>query len=357
MSNEGIPTEHFSSGERSGGIKSWLRVFRINLLPVVLMPLFAGFLVGGGDFFSFYGLALFIWAVLTFAFSFGHNSLEDAISGHDMQAKSPKTHPLVSGSIPVELGRKVIHFVLPVILVFGLYLAAVGAGNGFLASSFLLTFAVLGYTYNGVSKFTRWSFLPISVSFASLTLYGYFLAAGSLSLLAFLLAWFVFLTMWFEADFEGALKDAGSGEKSVLESLGARIDRNRIEWGDAWIYGWALKLAGLGLITYTILWKMLTPLTALAWNAFSVLALITTYALTGVKSWDREHVMVLIGIEELSCFSLALVATAPTGGWAPILLLILFSIFWVPITSSGVYGVPVWGYLVGYDTGGNKIAE
>lgn len=336
--SKGIPESPSSSSRRHReGAKSWLQIFRINLLPVFLLPLFAGYLAGGGNLFSFYGVFLFAWGVLAFAFSFGHNSLEDALSGHDLEAKDPETHPLVSGEVSLELGRKVIHLGLCLVAVLGVCLAAFGAGSSFLASSFLLVFSVLGYVYNGVSKFARWSFLPISASFSSLVLFGYSLAAGHLSTLVLLLALFVFLTMWFEADFEGVLKDIRT-EESLLGDLGSRITGNRIEWRGARAYGWALKLTGLGVITYAVLWEVLTPLTALAWGFFCPLAIVVTAMLTAMGSWNRGRVMFLIGIEELSCFSLGVAATAPIAGWAPVIFLIVFSVLWVPVASSGVYG-------------------
>lgn len=341
-----------ASGFLGGGVRAWLQILRMNLLPVLLLPLFAGFLAGGGSFFSICGALLFAWGVLAFAFSFGHNSLEDAISGHDAQAKDPKTHPFVSGAVSLELGRKAMHLGLPAVAALGIFLAICGTGSKFSAVSCLFLFMVFGYAYNGVSKFTRWSFLPISASFASLTLFGYFLAAESLSPLAFLLTWFVFLTMWFEADFEGVLKDVKSREESMLKDMGVEVTGSRIVWGNAPIYGWTLKLAGLGVITYTVLWRVLTPPTALAWSFFCAVALLVTHALTSASSWNRNQIMILIGAEELSSFFLPLVAVAPLAGWAPVVFLIVFSVLWVPITSSVLYGNPVRDYLTNCCSGG-----
>lgn len=349
-----VPVKTSNLSTNGGGVKDWLQIFRMNLLPIFLLPLFVGFLAGGGELFSVYGASLFGWGVFAFAFSFGHNSLEDAISGYDRRAKDPETHPFVSGSVSLELGRKVMHSALPAVAALGIILATCGTGSGFLAVLCLLLFMALGYTYNGVSKFTRWSFLPISASFASLTLFGYFLAAESLSPLAFLLTWFVFLTMWFEAGFEGALKDAQSEEESVLEGMGAEVIGSKIMWGKAQIYGWALKLAGLGVITYTVLWRVLSPLTALGWGFFCAVALLATYALTSTSSWSRNRIMVLIGVEELSSFFLALVAAAPLAGWMPVIFLICFSVLWVLAASSTLYRIPVRNYLVRHCLGGES---
>lgn len=326
-------------------LTDWSQVFRIPTLPVVVLPVMGGFLAGGGELFSPFGGTLFAWSVILHHFTFGHNSLMDAVSGHDSE-KDPRTHPLVRLGTSTAAARKVIFPGLVLAMGLGAVLSLSGGGRASLSLVCLLLFSALGHAYNGVSKFTRWSFLPISSAFACLPAYSYFAVSDTVGVMVVPLVGFTFLTMWFEADFEGALKDIKTKEKSTLKSLGVEVNWGRIEWGCSWIYGGVLKLAGLEVITYTILWGTPTLSTTIAWAFFSSVAIAAACVLMTTESWDRERIMVLTGVEELSSFSLLLVATVPAAGWTPAALLIIFSILWVLTTSSAVYGASVWRYFI-----------
>lgn len=306
----------------------WLQVFRAPTLPAVLLPVMIGFLAGGGDAFGPLGLGFLLWAWAAHHLSFGHNSLLDAMGGHD-EGKDPETHPLVSGAVSVESAQRVVYPGLVLVAAYGVVLSWLGGGSGFLSLASLLLFFATGYAYNGVSKVTRWSFLPISASFALLLLFGYFAVAEALSPQAALLASFVFLTMWFEADWEGNLKDIRTGEANMLRELGVGLELGGLAVGRARPYAWAVKLAGLGVITYAILRHAPTPFAVAAWATLAGVALISAHRLTTDQRWDRDRILAYTGSEELASFSLGLVAVAPAAGWGAVVALVAFSVAWV----------------------------
>lgn len=314
----------------------WLRVFRTNTMPVVLLTVLAGFLAGGGNPLSLLGVGFAGFAWLAHHFTFGLNSLLDA--PHDALNKSMKYHPLADGAISLRTASFAIHAGLFAAALLGISFAFFGGGSAFLSLAFLLLSFVLGYAYNaGLSKVTAWSSLPLSLSFMFLFLFAYFAVAVNITPLMLLLATYVFLTFWFEHSWEGNLKDLGESGANLLRNLGVRVSGRMLKIPErARVYAWGLKLAGVGLVTFAIIRKDPPFLVCVLWFVFISVALFSCHELTRGGRWNRSRLLCWIGCEELASFSLALVAVAHLAGWS-VLAPIVFSFAWVAVLSRVMY--------------------
>lgn len=185
-------------------VHDWLRLFRAQTAPATVYSLVVPYLMAGGRDPATTVALFFLGHVLHYA-SFGHNSLMDFLMNFDTYDPNKKHHPLVASRIDSIRASWVIHGLLFTSLL-GLGIIAHLHGST-LALLALMMYAVWGYAYNnGLDHLTKHSWLPISLCFAFLPLYGYFLVRG-LDVVAVLLALWGFTVTFYQIALEGNLKD------------------------------------------------------------------------------------------------------------------------------------------------------
>lgn len=186
----------------AGKVVDWLRLFRAHTAPATVMCLLVPYLLAGGrnvvDF-----AVLFVLGHLLHFFSFGHNSTMDYWL--DIYDPSKKHHPLVSGRIQLFDAHKVVHYggclTAIAVVLYSIY------RNPISLAPFLL-YVVFGHAYNdGLDHLTYHSWIPISFCFAFLSMYGYVLAVGSVTVVSVAISVWCFLVMVYETAFEGSYKD------------------------------------------------------------------------------------------------------------------------------------------------------
>lgn len=257
---------------------------------------------------------LFAWA--SHLASFGHNSVLDFQGGWDRVDPYKSHHPLFRGVISLKAAHNVIHTLMFVLTVCGILLAFLCNGYTLYAVIFLLLWVAAGHWYNdGCSKTLLPSFIPIAVSITCAGLYGYFLAAKEFSGLMFLVAIYVFLTIWFQTSIEGNLKEIEAKEENLLVWMGAKCDGENFEPGYAAVYGFTVKLVSL-LIAWSI---MLT----VEYNQFGTLIYllfglgmgILAILLTEKRKWNRKRTLLYCALEEVLSMYLLCVILLPKIGY------------------------------------------
>ena len=74
----------------------WFRIFRAQTAADVFLLVLLPYLVAGGEFFSWFTLALALWSILVHHISFGHNTVLDTMLGWDSRDPNKRHHPLIS---------------------------------------------------------------------------------------------------------------------------------------------------------------------------------------------------------------------------------------------------------------------
>lgn len=317
-------------------IKDWLRIFRAQTAAAVFMIILVPYLVGGGDFFSWYTLILAIWSILVHHISFGHNTIMDTLMGWDKKDIHKLHHPLISSKIRKETALKVISVGIFLTTIIGIYLVYRSPGNQFYAMSFFSLFIIGGIIYNsGISKVSRWDVIPISLSFTSLSLYSYFLVAKEFDLLIILIALYIIFLQWFEIGVEGEIKEIEiKDEVNMLKLLGTKCDGKTFNMGSSIIYPWALKLMGLAIAGYIVYKYTYELLTIILFVIFGILAIYFCYELTKKRKWDRKKAVRDMALEEvMTIFLLPLILIPKIGSLEVIIILVASITYFVGMNA------------------------
>lgn len=290
-------------------VRPWLRLFRAQTAPATVLIMLVPYLAGA-SFLSWSTLALAVYGLLLHWWTFGDNSLMDAAMGYDKKDPSKAHHPLLTEdwdeSISLHDAHNVIHWGLAVLLTIGGVGSIAWAASPALATLCLLVYVAFGYSYNcGLSKESIQGWLPISVCFASLAGFGWFLSHQGAGWMGWAFLCYVFVTEVFEISYEGNLKElpvAGRVERdNLLRRMGAKVTLETeiveqhsmygtrynhlwFEPGPARAFAWAVKMAGLALAAGLAVrrWDL-----AVWWLGMGVATICLLEVLTGSREFVR----------------------------------------------------------------------
>jgi len=320
-------------------VRSWLQLFRAHTAPATILLVMTCYLVGGGSLFSVLGLLVGLFALLVHWLAFGHNSLMDTQAGWDLKDPHKQHHPLVTGVISLESAHKVIHLGIMALAIYGISLAYFLGGNFGWAMAFFALFIVGGYSYNcGLDKVLLPSFIPITICWTALGLYAYYIVASGTSWLIVLVALYIAFAIWFQISWEGNLKEIEVKEANLLKWMGAKCDGKTFDPSNAKYYGWAVKLANLGV--GMAIWGIFLPslLTLIPVSILTGLALIVAHLLIRPKKWERNNVLVLCAVEEILTIYLILTVLIPVIGLGESVFLMVFGIAYFVCLNKAIWG-------------------
>ena len=322
-------------------MRDWLQLFRAQTAPAtvfaIMIPYFAG---GGRD--PIVAVLLFgLGHILHYA-SFGHNSLMDYLMDFDKADPNKQHHPLPAGRISEVKASWVIHVLLFVSLA-GLGAIAVWLDRP-IALLMLMMYAVWGYAYNnGLDHLSENSWIPISLAFAFLPLYGYLLAGNSWRIAALFWSW-GFLTTFYQIDWEGNLKDLWNPmdraanklrkkgicdvDDDIVMCLGKRVLEYFIPRELSYIIGLVI---GIAIIGTGSLYVFLASL-------FTLVMIIVAFSLhlsmsVGVK---RKKMLEIMGLQEVIVFYALLLILLPKN-WVGYSLLALYGISYFVIMNKKLW--------------------
>jgi 4-hydroxybenzoate polyprenyltransferase len=333
--------------------KEWTMLFRSQTAPATVILVMIGFLIGGGELFSKFGLLIFVFSILLHCFIFGNNSLMDTCivpkSGerpYDIQDKMKKHHPLITGKIKLKTAHKVIYTGIVLLSFAAIIISFYGSGDTSLALAFFLVFVVTGFAYNcGLSKVTVWKFIPISLCFTALCTYGYFLMSNKINNLFILILIYIFLTEVFEVGIEGEQKEIETNfEVNLLKYLGTKTSDNKIYMSfSSKIASWCIKLSNLAVGLYILLYIGLNFIALLVFSVFALLAMYFAYKIIHDKEWGRDIKLRFYSFEEISTIFLLLVILVPFMGLLEVVTLMLFGVVYFIILNRinwGTFFIP-----------------
>ena len=310
--------------------KDWLRIFRAQTASAVFLLVLLPYLVAGGKLFSWYGVVLSLWSILVHHISFGHNSVLDTMLGWDSKDPNKKHHPLIAKRIKVKTALKVITIGFFIAIIITIILVFYSIGNPFYALLFFSLFIGGGFVYNnGFSKISVWDFIPISVSFTSLSLFSYFLIANEFNEIIILISIYIALLIWFQIGVEGEIKEIEiENEINMLRKLGTKITGNIFSMGNAIIYPWLLKIAGLAVAGYIVYKHTFEWYTIILFVFWTFLALIFCFMLTRKREWNRKKSLRDMALEEVASLFLLAFILLPIIGLIETAIIIIVAIFY-----------------------------
>lgn len=345
-------------------LKDFLRVGRAQTAPASVLLMFVGILLGGGELLSLAGLAFLLFAILFHIASFGQNSVMDsAIKPEigegltvDEQDDSKSNHPIINGSVSLRTGFLSINILLYALMVVAVAIPFYTPGNTALALASFAVWIIFGQAYNnGISIFTKWKWVYISVCFTGLSLYFYFLYATDFTMLMGLVSIYIFLRVWFQNGYAGEMKDLTAPEDNMLRTMGATIEKDVIveefkgiefkKAGDVFkpkfarIYCYALTLAEI-FVGYEILFVVSGGIISM-WYVhvpFSVLmgaGLVFCLLMAHEREWGRDRELKHMGLMEIIFIYALPIALIPIIGYIPVLVLLIFGVAWF-------YGMNKW---------------
>lgn len=330
----------------------WLRIFRAHTACATLILFMTMWMLGGGRLFSLEGIILGSWAIIFHYLSFGDNTVKDsamipyigATKTFDMADPGKQNHPIIAGRVSIASAQRTIRFMLWALMVATIFVIYFSPGNRLLSALCLLSCYASGEAYNsGLSKFTSWRFLPISVCFASLGLFAFYLQAERMTALAALAAVYLYLRIHFQIDVSGNLKEIEHPlEKryNMLRKLGAEVRQEQLEGfkvikGDLLkrfypgyipIYAGILTFMEILVGTWILIGYTKDLLAAICFAILIGLGIFYVYQLVRKRTWRRNETLKDMAIAEI-CFIFALpVALAPIIGFLAVFAILLFSI-------------------------------
>ena len=323
-------------------------LFRSQTAPATVILAMIGFLVGGGQFFSLFGLLLFVFLILLHWFIFGNNSLMDACIvprigelSYDAQDKGKKHHPLITGKIELSIAHKVIYTGLVFLSCAAIILSFGGSGDTALSLAFFLVFVVTGFAYNcGLSKVTVWKFLPIATCFTALCGYAYFIMADSINNLFMLVLIYIFLTEIFEVGVEGEQKEIETAnEVNLLRFLGTKIYGNKIFMSfSSKIVSWCIKLSSLAVGLCILITVGPNFLSSFLFSLFAVSVIYFSAKIIHDTEWGRDKKLRYYGLTEICTIYILPGILIPVIGLLEAVTLMLFGVVYFIILNKINWG-------------------
>ena len=244
-------------------MRRWLQLFRAQTGFATYYTVVIPYLFAGGDFLK--ALALLPVLLMLHYATFGHNSVMDY--WYDVKDVHKQHHPLVKGVVDLRKAHQVIHTMLIIVLIILAVLTLSISPSPAIALAFLLAYTVFGHAYNdGLDKNTIHSWIPISLCFTSLGVYGWFLGSSEFNIYLVLLAVVLFSSIFYQIAFEGNLKDI-CVEHTLLNVLAEEVGCVRSDRGTIIVYR-GPKFSWLRIFVDTI-----------------ILSVIIGLCRTGVWSW------------------------------------------------------------------------
>lgn len=303
------------------------------------MLIMVGYLIGGGNLFSWFGLSLIFLGWLIHTQSFGDNSLIDFLTGWDKADPHKKHFPLAEGTISPRTATNLIQPGIFLTTLLAIILTFWSGGDHTLALLSLVIFITAGNWYNkNFSKTSIFAFFPISLCWTSLGLWAFFLASPVLTEIGVLMAAYVFALMWFENGWEGCCKEMETKEVNMLKKLGAELGGffvSKKQGGSLYFspglsryYGWIIKLMMLGIGLILLLNHSLSAIPAVLYLLFAPLAAYFCNEITKHQRWDRNRMLRNFAVEEILSIYLLPCILLPVIGYLEGFILMAFGILY-----------------------------
>ena len=284
----------------------YCRIGRAQTFPATWLLVLVPFLHGISDFFYVLVLTVLMW--FTHVLSFGHNSLLDSCiipakgkPPPDFVDPNKAHHPLIRGTITLHEAKIVFLWGLGGLAVSHLILAFLIAQNVALALASLFLYWVFGVLYNeSLSKESLLAFLPISLCFTFLAMYGWFLSHETLDRIGQLYLGYVFCTILFQISYSGFKKELLIKERSnILVRLGAKVEDGVFKPSKARIYGVTIK--GLNwLIGLLLLLQNFNIIRLLCFIVISAFVFVFLIRLTKPREYIRDRELLDMSLEEVA---------------------------------------------------------
>lgn len=326
-------------------IKEFLQIGRVQTFPASLCLVMVALLAPSAVVDSWLAAAIFPLVWLLHFVGFGLNSYLDTAMRYDIRDPAKRTHPLVSRKVSLSSACRVLNWGACLAVLFAA-IVTLRAQNPTLALVAFLIYTVFGYAYDcGLSKESLWGFGAISISFAALAAWAWFLSHETIGTLGWVLISYVFFTILFQISWSGFIKEMGVRERSnLLIRLGASLGSffvsgkqgGRIYFvpGNSIYYGWAVKIINLflgGLLLYLVFsWQGLVSLLF-----FGSMALYFLHQLTKRREYVRDRELVNMSAMEIATIFLPISITVPV----PALALMIFGVAYFWVCNKVLWGV------------------
>jgi len=304
------------------------------------------YLLAGGNYVT--SLLLIPPALILHYATFGHNSVMDY--WYDVKDIHKQHHPLVSGVLRLSEAHKAIHSMLVVIFTVFVLVTLLTSPRAELALTFLLGYAVFGHAYNdGLDKNTAHSWIPISLCFTCLGIYGWFLASSNVTLPLLLLSVVMFTSIFYQIAFEGNLKDI-CVENTLLNRLAREVvckyegGRTKIKYLGV-TFGWLRVFVDTGIILSTIVFvgggiPAIVILLVLTSIQTSLISGLTSKVRVGI---DRDEMLEYFGrVEALQFFRMMTVIIRDVTSLIMYVVLVTLGVCYFILMNKVLWGSR-WG--------------
>jgi len=318
-------------------VREWLKLFRTPTSPVTVLSVEVFFLLAGGTFLSLFNLGLVLWATLIHLLGAAHNSLMDTSRGFDQENPHMKKQPLVAGSLEMNTVNSVINWLMIFAVLLGVLIVWYSPGNQLYAVIYLLVYAVSGHAYNdGLNKSTILSFLPYTLSFASLCAFSFYLGATSGTTLFWLSLAYMILAQFFIVGWEFYVKDITlEKERNLLRALKVKAEKGKFKSSVAGrLFGYGLKIAAVIVLFLTGLISITASVTGVATLIILVLVIVFAILLIENREYNYQRDMIYIALSDLaSVFLLPVVLVTVIGG-IEVMSMISYAVIWFIIFNE-----------------------
>jgi hypothetical protein len=317
--------------------KYWLQLFRAQTAPATILLILVPYLTNA-SLFSLEALAVGLFALLAHWVSFGHNSLMDTAMGYDRKDPSKSHHPLVAGRISMAAAHNVIHWSLSGLAVVAILISLALSPNPTLAIISIFLWFVFGYAYNsGLSKECLLSFLPISICFAAMGAWGWFLSHSTLDRLGWLLLAYFFMTILFQISWSGHLKELELKERSnLLVKMDTKVEDGRFTPGYGMVYGSVIKFVNVPVLGALLLVENF-EITRLVWfSAMIVLVARYLFKLVRPRQYVRSRELRNMSAMEILTIYAPIPLVLP---WVESAILMLFGVIYFLVVNRLLWGV------------------
>jgi 1,4-dihydroxy-2-naphthoate octaprenyltransferase len=333
-------------------LRDWLQLFRSHTSPLEMTITITASSLAVGTVLDIKVLLFLIFGWLYHNAGYGHNSVEDFISGFDRDDPNKSHHPLQRGVIDPRTARTACIFLIGMAFAFGIFISEFDP----LAIGLLTALTIMGFVYNLFNKRMKGKFLPIALAHSLLFPFAYFGSGGDLTLssdlpfiegatlqVAALLWAYLLFQIFYQIMIEGDLKDIDMEEASLLKSMGVYVKEDRLICSPlARTVSFSLKAASISLIFISV-WILEGTLDNFAVaGIFGVIILGLDHSLMKIGKWDHSQILKRIAfMEVISTFALAVAIAPEIGGWLP-----AFGIMAVNIVYFILMNRFLWGTLI-----------